>query len=154
VALRAYGCPTFASCQGHFTWGDARPWVDIKLPGARPRCQEDEDSYAVVWSLERRTRLALGELLDSFYARRSHVPHHARLVVHRLGAPGWLQVSTVGLDAGLELRGEQRWTWLRHGWREVHSFAGFLKTQFLKNGPIVGRRPILSRAQEIRSEIR
>jgi hypothetical protein len=143
VALRAHGCPTFASCQGHLRWGTAQPWVDIKLPGAVRFGEENDESYSVVWPLEHQTSLSLVRLLDAFYVKRQGVPHHAKLVVHRLKSPGWLHISTVAYEAGYELHGHERRTWLREGLREAQSFGSFLKTQFLQNGPMVGPEPIL-----------
>jgi hypothetical protein len=144
VALRAHGCPTFASCEGHFSWGRAQPWVEIRLPGAGPRCQEDDESWAVLLPKERAVRLALVRLVDAFYANRADVPHHARLVVHGIDSPGWLHVSTVTLDAASLLKGNERRTWLQQGLREAQAFASFLKEKFLERGPIVGLEPVFA----------
>jgi hypothetical protein len=144
VALRAHGCPTFASCEGHDRWGFAQPSVDIRLPGAMRVGQENDRSYRVVWPLERRTALALVRLLNAFYENRLSPPHHARLVVHRLRSPGWLRVSTAAYDAGFELRDQERRVWLRQGQHEARSFASFLEEGFLRNGPMVGPEPILA----------
>lgn len=42
VALRAHGCPTFSSCEGHTVYGPAQPSVLIRLPGATSKGKEDE----------------------------------------------------------------------------------------------------------------
>src|SRR5579859_979488 len=103
TALRAYGLNTTASCQGHLSWGEPAPWIDIGVtihpPNSRTKATQLSGPKVKSARSLRRTNLLSQErllaLLEAFY--QSHaVPADVHLVVIPIGIFGGFRLTNQG----------------------------------------------------------
>ncbi len=126
IALRVFGFPTAASCEGHFAWGDLYPWVRINIPEQDQEHVTKPDSETKErW---RKQNLAyaqqLIQLLGEFYEQH-HAPFDVALSLEYMGWGRFFLQSTGSAILSLLPEQEQHEKQLLYR-QELKAFADFL----------------------------
>jgi len=125
TALRVFGFPTVASCEGHFDWGYPYPWVEIRASESlRHQRQRFEN-------LGHRQRMLI--LLGKFYIGRN-VAFDARLSFDPADNAGGFRLQSAGGEVMEILSYEERQEKQQLYRREISEFAAFLKDRFFSEG--------------------
>jgi hypothetical protein len=131
IALRAFGFPTYQSCQGHRDWGLLYPWVDITLEGTGTG---DLPKAFTCGNLGEQRRML--SLLDDFYRDRS-VEFDAMLTIQDLRDQGAFRLHCVGGPSLRALSRADRDRRRRVYRSEFDAFAQFLRARYVTlDGPL------------------
>ncbi len=128
IALRMYGFPTSASCEGHLA--SHTPWVEIYAPEPQGRAKKKEKEH--MWRRENlKERKRMLEILKEFYQRRK-VPLDTMLYLERLGIFGGFIIQSMGAETIEMFPREKRKKKIREYRKEMDDFTRFLRDKFFR----------------------
>ncbi len=128
VALKVYGFPTRASCEGHLDWGEPFPWVGIRTP--EPEGWKESEEKKEKWRKENlKQQKRMMELLDEFY-KNKEVPFDARLTLRNIGGFGGFCIQSLGAEVIAILPPEEQKDKLELYHKQMNEFTSFLRNKY------------------------